>query len=438
MRALHVFPLLDPELASGSDYHQFKLTRALVQLGVDVDVYTTWSGRIEHRSAFGLGWPADYPSGAALIDGVRVHRFATTGSLPPAVGHALSGAIMRRWQREAERDGCGLGSAEETVEVLHRRARARPMLYDYLALLGRGPHSPRLLAAARRAAADYDVIFASYSPFATLWSITRLARRVGKPVVLLPLFHPEDRYHHFQSFYWSAEHADALLAQTTYSVALFQRLMPGSNPVQVGPAVDPDDYTDARCDGRRFRARYGLTDARIVLSVGRKEHHKRYDLAVAAVDRLADERTVLVMIGSDVDRQPITSPHVRYLGPLPKQEVLDAYDACDVFLLPSEYESFGLVFLEAWMRRKPVIGNAACRPVASVIRDGHDGFLAATAEEIAARLRALLDDPAQARAVGTAGHAKVTGRYTWPHIARIVRAVYDDVIERRRRNAAAA
>src|SRR5215470_5608864 len=148
MRALHVFPLLNPELASGSDYYQFMLTRELVRLGVEIDVYTTWSGHLELRSAFGIGWPADFATGSSLVDSVRVHRFATA-SLSPALGHALSRAILRRWQREAERDGCALGSAEETVEVMHRRARARPMLYDYLALRGRGPHTPRLLAAAR-------------------------------------------------------------------------------------------------------------------------------------------------------------------------------------------------------------------------------------------------------------------------------------------------
>jgi len=432
MRAVHLFPMLNPNLASGSDYHQFMLTRELVRQGVDVDVYTTCSGHLEARSAFGLAWPADYPAGTAEIDGVRVHRFPAPVAPPAALGHALSGVLMRRWAHEAERDGHALDSPEETLEVLVRRARSRPLIYDVLAQFGRGPHSPRQLVAARRALAAADVIFAGYSPFATMWYATRLGRRLGKPVVLLPLFHPEDRYHHFRSLYWAFEHADALLAQTTYSVELFRRFLPESNPVQVGPAVDPDDYTDARCNGARFRARYGLADRRIVLFVGRKEHHKRYDLAVAAIDRLADPRTVLVMIGGDVDHQPITSPYVRYLGALDRSDLLDAYDACDVFVLPSEYESFGLVFLEAWMRKKPVIGNAHCRPVCAVIEHGRDGFVAADAEEIAAQLRRLLDDAAHARAVGEAGHAKVTGRYTWPHVARIVRGIYADVVARRR------
>jgi len=359
--------------------------------------------------------------------------------MPNAFGHALSGAIMRRWARETARDGpTDAASADDVLAAYHRQASHRPLPYDALAFLGRGPHSPRLLAAVRRAAPHYDVLLAGFSPFATLWYVTVLARAARRPVVLLPLFHPEDRYHHFRSLYWSYRHADALLAQTDYSTALFRRLLPGSNPVQVGPAVDPSDYGDERCDGRRFRARHGLTDHQIVLTVGRKEHHKRYDLVVDAIEQLADDRTVLIMIGADVDHQPIASRRVRWLGPLERAELLDAYDACDVFVLPSEYESFGLVFLEAWMRKKPVIGNATCRPVCSVIRAGHDGFLATTPAEFAAHIRTLLADPARARAMGEAGYAKVTGRYTWPHVAQIVGSVYAEVSAGHRRAAVAA
>lgn len=432
MRAVHVFPLLDPQLAAGSDYHQFMLTRELVRQHVEVDVYTTCANRLEARSAMGLGWPAGEPPGTSVLDGVRIHRFPVLSGLPAVLGHGLSGLVMRRWARETARDGISMGSGGETTEVLFQRARARPLAYDVLAHIGRGPHSPRQLLACYRALASADVLLAGYAPFATLWYATWIGRRCGKPVVLLPLFHPEDRSHHFRSLYWAFEHADAVLAQTAYSAEIYRTLVPGSQPIQVGPAVDPNDYRDAQCDGARFRARHGLADRRIVLFVGRKEHHKRYDVAIEAVERLADPHTILVMIGRDVDRLPIRAGSVRYLGALPPEELRDAYDACDVLVLPSDYESFGLVFLEAWMRRKPVIGNAHCQPVTSVIEHGRDGFVAADAAEMATCIRRLLADPDLARAMGETGHAKVMSRYTWAHVAGIVRGVYEDVVARRR------
>ena len=59
---------------------------------------------------------------------------------------------------------------------------------------------------------------------------------------------------------------------------------------------------------------------RIALFVGRKEAFKRYDLAIQAVDLIDDERIHLVMIGRDIDKQPILSRHVSYLGEMSRSD----------------------------------------------------------------------------------------------------------------------
>ncbi|MDX2171005.1 MAG: glycosyltransferase [Deltaproteobacteria bacterium] len=432
MRALHLFPFFGPDLHAGSSYVQTMLSRALMQRGVAVEVLATCSAAVEPRAAFGLGWPADHRAGADAVLGVPVRRFPVSLAPPAARGHALSRVVFAQWRREEAREGVFPRGSAAAIESFHRRALARPALVEALAQLGRGPLSWPLYAAARRAVRQVDVVLASFTPFATLWMAERLCRQHGVPLVLLPLFHPEDVYHHFRVFYRCFARADALLAQTGYSAALFRRLCPGANPIELGIGVDVDELGDARIDGARFRQRFGLGDAPLVLFVGRKEHHKRYDLAVAAVDRLADPRVRLVMIGADVDRQPLASPRAVHLGPLARADLLDAYDACDVFVLPSEHESFGIVFLEAWMRGKPVIGNAGCGPVASLISAGVDGELAADAEQLAHQLAALLGDRTRAAALGAAGRAKVLGRYTWARLGAVVHELYTALAARRR------
>lgn len=428
MKALHVFPMFGRELVGGSDYVQFHLSRELVRLGSEVEVLATATQVLQPRAAFGLGWPTQYPPGDAQIDGMRVRRFPTTWSPPGAIGYAISRLILDRWRRENAHEGAVEKGSDAALAALHRRALGRPAVYDYLALLGRGPHSLGLLAAARRAVRKCDIVLAGFMPFATLWYMSRVARRAGRPIVLLPLFHPEDIYHHFRLFYRCFADADALLAQTPYSAALFERLMPGARPLQVGVGVDPEEFADARVSGARFRQRYGLGDAGLVLFVGRKEQHKRYDIAVEAMERLGNARARLVMIGADVDRRPLASARALHIGSLSRADVLDAYDACEVFVLPSEHESFGIVFLEAWMRGKPVIGNARCRPVASLIDAGRDGLLVDGAAELAAQLDALLADPSRARALGTAGREKVLRRYTWDRIGHAVLALYQRLV----------
>ena len=427
MRALHVFPHLADDLAAGSDYYQHRLTRELLRLGVEVEVLTTCTRRVEPRAAFGLGWPSDYPAGAGMVDGVRVTRFPVPWSPPTSIGHLISQPIMARWRREEARNGVYPAGSDGAIEAFHRRALARPRAYDLLALLGRGPWSPGLISAANHAARRSDVVLAGFTPFATLWQATRAARRAGVPLVILALFHPEDIYHHFRILYGCFQRADALLAQTPYSAALLARLLPGTRPLPLGLGIDPLELDDPHISGARFRQRYGIGDAPLALFVGRKERHKRYDLAIEAIDRVADPRARLVLIGIDVDRRPVASPRARYLGPLPRADLLDAYDACDAFVLPSEHESFGVVFLEAWMRGKPVIGNARCQPVRSVIDDGVDGLLADDAAGLAESLQRLFGDPDQARRLGAAGRAKVLARYTWERIGRSVYDLYQEL-----------
>lgn len=416
MKILHVFPYYGAALHGGAETYEYQLTQQLAALGTQVEVLTTCTERPQHTSAFTSRWPTETTPGTTRDGAVLVHRFPVSFALPGSAGAVISRAIFRRWaaeERAVPNDG-------DPITTLYRRALTRPAVYDWLLTLGRGPHAARLVRALRRRAPHADVLIAGFVPFATLWYAARAAAAARRPLIALPFFHPEDQYHHFRVFYRGFAQATALLAQTPYSAELFRQLAPGANPVQTGVGVDRAELTDSRISGARFRARHGLEDKRIVLFVGRKEPSKRYDLAVDAVEALADNRVVLVLIGPDVDRRPVQSPRARYLGAVDRAELLDAYDACDVFVLPSEHESFGMVFLEAWMRGKPVLGNAHCRPVASVINDGVDGYLCADASGLAGRIRMLIDQPEHAAVLGRAGYAKASSRYTWDAIARRV------------------
>jgi starch synthase len=99
-----------------------------------------------------------------------------------------------------------------------------------------------------------------------------------------------------------------------------------------------------------------------------------------------------------------------------------------VFVLPSRLESFGFVFIEAWARRKPVIGDSGCPAVASLIEDGVDGYVCSDAAAIADRVTDLLENPALGKSMGEAGYAKVMRKYTWPAVATRVKAIYEQVV----------
>jgi len=429
MKALHIFPLFGPELTNGSEYYEYMLSQKLVGLGVDVDVFTTRSRQFRPTSFFSIEWPNDYHQGVEYVDGMKIFRFPVTLSLPSLVGRGISRVIRSQWRGEENTLGIMVKGSKNLEDYYYRRALARPVIYDWMTMLGLGPWSLPLLVNMVRRIQLYDILLVGFMPLALIWQVTHIARIFKKPVVILALFHPDDLYHHHKSFYRCFTAADAVLTQTPYSTELFTRLFPSARPFQIGAGVEARLFQSPEISGKRFRGKYGLSDKKIVLFVGRKERFKRYDLAVEAIDLIGDDQIKLVMVGSDVDQQPIHSPNIVYLRKLPREDLLDAYDACDVFLLPSEHESFGMVFLEAWMRQKPVIGNTLCKPVASLIRDGVDGYVCASAKEIADRIKHLVGDPDLARRLGEAGYRRVMEQYTWDTIASKVYCVYNEIID---------
>ena len=97
--------------------------------------------------------------------------------------------------------------------------------------------------------------------------------------------------------------------------------------------------------------------------------------------------------------------------------------------MPSRTDTFGIVYLEAWLYDKPVIG-AAAGGVPEVIADGVTGYLVpfGAVAALADRIARLLADPALRARLGAAGHAAVLREHTWDaKIARIT-AIYERLV----------
>ena len=107
------------------------------------------------------------------------------------------------------------------------------------------------------------------------------------------------------------------------------------------------------------------------------------------------------------------------------------YAECDLLAQPSSVESFGLVYLEAWLMGKPVVAVRS-GPVSSLVTHGEDGLLVGDGrvDELAQAFAQLLDDPARAQAMGAAGRRKVLNEFTWPRIVERAAAVYQTVVRR--------
>jgi glycosyltransferase involved in cell wall biosynthesis len=116
---------------------------------------------------------------------------------------------------------------------------------------------------------------------------------------------------------------------------------------------------------------------------------------------------------------------MRLLGSVTDEDKRDLLAAAAVVAMPSRSDSFGIVFLEAWLYSVPVVG-AAAGGIPEVVSDGQDGYVVpfGDVDALAGRLARLLAEPALARRMGEAGRCKTLAQHTWDHVYARVRPRY--------------
>lgn len=166
-----------------------------------------------------------------------------------------------------------------------------------------------------------------------------------------------------------------------------------------------------------------------ILFVGRKERYKGYDALRLAATLVWRERpdATFVVIGQRRFLGPAPLADARWSEPgiVSEARKAEAYARATIFAMPSDHETFGHTYLEAWCAGRPVIAGDI-PPLREVVREGIDGLHAANLPRpIADAILALLADPARAKAMGAAGRARVSERFTWPTIAALTEAAYE-------------
>ena len=164
-------------------------------------------------------------------------------------------------------------------------------------------------------------------------------------------------------------HADRLVAVSRHTARELAAVDPTADArIEIVPNAVRDHFRPG--SGAHVRRRLGVDREPMLLTVARysaRERYKGYDQVVRALPavlaRRPDARYVLVGEGDDL-------PRVRALarglgvgravicaGVVPDAELPAWYNACDLFVMPSRREGFGLVFIEALACGKPVIAG---------------------------------------------------------------------------------
>lgn len=126
---------------------------------------------------------------------------------------------------------------------------------------------------------------------------------------------------------------------------------------------------------------------------------------------------------------PHLADRVSFLGRVSDEELDELYQSCDLFVAPSLYESFGLIYLEAMNYAKPVIGGRA-GGIPEVVDDGVTGILVEpdAAAPLAEAICSLVTSPTRLREMGLAGRQRLLDKFTYIQMASAFAQVYRQVI----------
>ena len=184
----------------------------------------------------------------------------------------------------------------------------------------------------------------------------------------------------------------------------------------------------------------GIKEDKVVLYVGRIEPLKGVDILLQAFSLMENvNETRLMIVGGNVNQvsemarlrllsTELSIDHkVTFTGPVAHSELPDYYNATDVFALPSYYESFGLVALEAMACGKPVVASRV-GGLKTLVKHGVSGYLIPwrCADPFADKLDILLKNKSLNRKMGEAARSAAVN-LSWSSTADSLWDLYNDL-----------
>ena len=297
----------------------------------------------------------------------------------------------------------------------------------------------------RRNQLEYQVVHSHY--WLSGWVGRQLARSLGIPHVLtfhtLSLIKQQSR---------SGEVEPPARQSVERELAASASRIVGFSPHERDALVrlygaDSDNIVLAPCgvdlslfrpmDQKMARQRLGLNGEKVVLFVGRVEPLKGLDLLLQAAAQMETGQAVKVMVvggieegDTEVSRLQDSARDlgidrvIEFVGRVDQDELPIYYNAADVCVMPSYYESFGMAALEAMACGTPVVASRV-GGLSTVVHHGHTGFLKSwrCPEAFANSLDMILSSEDLQDSMGKAARKRAEGM-SWENVAARIVDVY--------------
>lgn len=383
MRILHVVPSFAPCFAHGGVVNaSYQIAKKQVEDGHDVTVYTTDS--CNERLRFEDNYNVD-------VDGIKVFYFKN-----------LSNNIKNKL----------------TIDT---------------------PVSA--ISHIRRTIADFDIIQIHEHRHSLAIATHRYAKKNHIPYVLqahgsvLPFFQKEKLKDIFDRL-WGFDilhDASRVFALTEVEKEQYLKMGVAEDRIEIVPlGINLDEYANLPETGN-FKSRHGIdAEDRVILFLGRIHEIKGLDLLVNAFDKIENDNVKLAIVGGDsgfkdtldemIEERDLQDK-VIFPGVLTGRDKIEALVDCDVFVMPSRYESFTTSGLEAMACGKPLVLTRN-NHIHTWVKDNVGLVCDFDEEDLSNCIETLLDNGELCREFGETGRKLIEDKYDWDKVSKHIESIY--------------
>ena len=378
-----------PRVIGGISPHVFFLSRSLAETGVKVYVVT-----------------CDFPGAPAheTLDGVEVYRIDSYKN--PSPDFATWVYLMNlNMQKEAAALAAKL---PDKIDVFHA--------HDWLV-----------------ATAGIGLKHVFRKPLLVTMHSTEIGRRDGIHTATEKMIHETEA--------WLTYEAWKVICCSDYMVSHVKWAFgsPDDKLVMVPNGVNPRVYENVEeLERQPFRRAYALPEEKLLLFVGRLVYEKGAHVLINAIPKILEKvNAKFVIVGSGYMKDQLSKivrsmgqeHKVMFTGFLDEQTLLRLQTCADVSVVPSLFEPFGIVALEAMAAKSPVVVSDTGGLSEIVDHDvtGVKVYPNNTDSLAWGITKVLLDDKYRAQ-ISRNGYKKVQEKYDWGKIAQQTKRIYEGVL----------
>ncbi|WP_407415993.1 glycosyltransferase [Methanobrevibacter sp.] len=387
MKILHVVPSFAPCFSHGGVVNaSYQIAKKQVENGHDVTVYTTDS--CDERLRFEKNYDVD-------VDGIKVFYFKN---------------LSNTFKNKATID-----TPVSLINYLKRTIRNFDIIHIH-------EHRHSLAIATHRYAKKYDVPY--------------VLQAHGS---VLPFFQKEQLKEIFDKM-WGFDilhNASRVFALTEVEKEQYLKMGVSEDKIEIVPlGINLDEYDNLPAKGS-FKSKYNIGEnEKIILFLGRIHEIKGLDLLIKSFNRTRNDNAKLVIVGGDYGFKNELEilinnfnlkDKVIFPGVLTGRDKIESLVDCNIFIMPSRYESFTTSGLEAMACSKPLILTKN-NHIHTWVKDTVGLVCEFDEIELANCIETLLNDDELCETFGQTGRKLIESKYDWNKVSKQIESIYEKCI----------